>query len=135
MNTTISASAPDARERLLAQWHALRAENTRDRSRIFDESTATTAINAALRVAETLGDRDAEGYIAYGVPGSYQGTAWSDAVAFSPENGEITLRIVRRDSVRNAGRRAGLCLALKVRGKGAREVNVLARAAFVGVVA
>lgn len=134
MDTAITATMPDAREHLLAQWRALRAENPRDRARIFDEATATTAITAALRVAEVIGDRECDGYIAYGVPGSYTGAAWSDAIEIKQAGGEVTLRVIRRDSVRNAGRRAGLCLALKVRGKGAREVDGLARAAFAATI-
>lgn len=130
MNTAITATTPDAREHLLAQWRTLRAENPRDCARVFDEATATTAITAALRVAEVIGDRECDGYIAYGVPSSYTGDAWSDAIEIKHAGGEVTLRVIRRGAVRNAWCRAGLCLALKVRGKGAREVDGLAREAF-----
>jgi hypothetical protein len=46
----------------------------------------------------------------------------------------VTLRVIRRGAVRNAWCRAGLCLALKVRGKGAREVDGLAREAFAATI-
>lgn len=133
-DTRVSAASPTAAHDLMEQWRALRAANPRDKARVWDEATATTAIAAALSVAEIVGDRTFSGdaYVAHSVPGAYQGQAWSDAVVLEHRDGEIVLRVCRRDAVRNVNSHE-IQLSLRVAGKGAREVEGNARKAFAAV--
>lgn len=128
----VASSDPNSRESLLAQWVAMRSARPKDKTYVWSERDATRAINAALRVAESIGDRECIGHIAFAVDGARTGVAHSDAVEIKTVNGEVMVRVLRMGGVRSKGK--GLAMEVTIRGKGAKRAKEDAQRVFRGVV-